>query len=62
MKAGASHENARLSMLYYKGESQSLLRICGICLFVTLTQTNAQNAIDISSIYDPTEEHNIVSR
>ena len=32
------------------GESQSLLRVCGICLFLRLTML---------SIYDPKEEHNI---
>ena len=34
-----------------EGESQSLLRMCGICLLVSLTQKNAWNAIDICSIY-----------
>ena len=46
-----------------KGESQSLSQcMCGICLFVRLTENNTRNTIDVSSIYGSKEEHNIVIR
>ena len=50
-----------ISRKLIKRESQSLLRVGAISLCVRLTQNNAYNAIDISSIYDPQEEHSIVS-
>ena len=34
--------------MHFKGEPQSLMRMCDVCLFARLTQKNAWNATDIS--------------